>query len=363
VGARLRAALPALHLVARLGGDEFAVLLQGAGQEPAAGIAESLRAVLAEPLALDGHRLHVRARVGMATCVVPRDSPDDLLRRAGVALNRAKAVGTPVEVYDPARDQRTAQRLLRIDELRSAVEHGDLEVFLQPQVDLADGAVVGAEALARWRHPRDGVLLPDAFLPLAAQTGLMRPVAALVLDRSLEACARWWWRGHRVPVSVNLTADDLRDPHLTRRISGCLDRHGLPPTALRIEITEELLLTDLPAAGALLRSWRQAGIAASVDDFGTGYSSLGYLRDLPFDEIKLDRSFVADLDRHRTVTIVRHTVAMAHGLGMRVVAEGVEDHATTRHLVGVGCDLAQGLHFGAAMAPAAFLEHLDGPRG
>jgi diguanylate cyclase (GGDEF)-like protein len=362
VGSRLRAALRSPQLIARLGGDEFAVVLPGAGRESATAVAESLCAVLAEPVELDGHRLHVRASVGVATCLIPHDEPEDLLRQADVALNRAKAVGTSLEVYDPARDLRTAHRLMRIDELRSALERGDLEVYLQPQVDLADGVVVGAEALARWRHPQDGVLLPDSFLPLAAQTGLMRPVAALVLDRALSACGRWWRRGHRIPVSVNLTADDLRDAGISRRISECLHQHGLPAQALRIEITEDVLLTDPEAAGQLLQSWRRAGIAVAVDDFGTGYSSLGYLRELPFDELKLDRSFVTDLHRRTTATIVRYTIAMAHGLGMRVVAEGVEDQATARALSDVGCDLGQGLYFGAAMAPQEFLELLDASR-
>jgi EAL domain-containing protein (putative c-di-GMP-specific phosphodiesterase class I) len=187
----------------------------------------------------------------------------------------------------------------------------------------------------------------------------MRPVAALVLDRALGACAQWWRRGNRIPVSVNLTPDDLRDAGMSRRISECLTQHGLPAQALRIEITEDVLLTDPTSAGKLLQSWRRAGIAVAVDDFGTGYSSLGYLRDLPFDELKLDRSFVSDLHRRTTATIVRHTIAMAHGLGMRVVAEGVEDQATARALSDVGCDIGQGIYFGAAMALPEFLEQLD----
>jgi EAL domain-containing protein (putative c-di-GMP-specific phosphodiesterase class I) len=163
-------------------------------------------------------------------------------------------------------------------------------------------------------------------------------------------------------VSVNLTADDLRDVGMSRRISASLTEHGLPAQALRIEITEDVLLTDPEAAGRLLQSWRRAGIAVAVDDFGTGYSSLGYLRELPFDEVKLDRSFVADLHRGTTATIVRHTVSMAHALGMRVVAEGVEDQSTARALADVGCEVGQGLYFGAAMAAPAFLEHLESSR-
>jgi EAL domain-containing protein (putative c-di-GMP-specific phosphodiesterase class I) len=255
-------------------------------------------------------------------------------------------------------DRLGPQRLHRIDELRSALEHGDLEVYLQPQVELATGRIVGAEALARWRHPHDGVLLPEAFLPLAAQTGLLRPVAAAVLEGALGACAQWWSRGHQVTVSVNLTADDLRDVDLGDRVAAALRRHGLPASALHIELTEDVLISDPPAVAELLSRWRATGVAIALDDYGTGYSSLAYLRELPLDELKLDRVFVADLRRSSTGTIVLHTVAMAHGLGLRVVAEGIEDEATAEALASAGCDVGQGLHFGPAMAPPVFLEHL-----
>jgi EAL domain-containing protein (putative c-di-GMP-specific phosphodiesterase class I) len=270
---------------------------------------------------------------------------------------RGKSTSSGIAVYDPERDGAGPLRLRRVDELRSAVERGDLVVHLQPQVDLATGRVAGCEALARWRHPLDGVLLPDAFLPLAAHTGLMRPVAAVVLDRALEACALWWDQ-YGVPVSVNLSADDLLDPGLTGRIADTLERHGLPGAALRVEITEEALVADPQAAAALLHGWQALGVAVALDDFGTGYSSLAYLRELPFDELKLDRVFGADLRRRATATIVAHTIAMAHGLGLRVVAEGVEDEAAARTLADLGCDIAQGHAFGAAMAPAEFLTFL-----
>ena len=327
VGARLQAVVRAPQLLARLGGDEFAVLLPGAGPEPATRVATALREALTLPLDVHGGRLSVQATVGIATCVLPRGRPEDLLRQADAAVHRAKSTGSGIAVYDAERDGAGPLRLRRVDELRSAVERGDLVVHLQPQVELAFGRVAGCEALARWRHPHDGVLLPDAFLPLAAHTGLLRPVAAVVLDRALEACALWWPR-HRLPVSVNLTADDLLDPGLTDRIAATLERHALPGAALRVELTEEALVSDPKAAAALLQGWRTLGVGVALDDFGTGYSSLAYLRELPFDELKLDRVFGADLRRRTTLTIVAHTVAMAHGLGLRVVAEGVEDEAT-----------------------------------
>jgi EAL domain-containing protein (putative c-di-GMP-specific phosphodiesterase class I) len=270
-------------------------------------------------------------------------------------MYQAKAAGTGVEVYDPGRDRAGGERLRRIEELRDALQRGELEVHVQPQVDLGDGRVTGAEALARWRHPVDGVLLPDSFLPLAEQTGLMRPVASLVIDGALAACATWWHEGHKVPVSVNLGAEDLRDPELTAELSRALRRHDLPASALRVEITEQALLTDPKAASLVLARWRADGISVAIDDFGTGYSSLSYLRELPVDEVKLDRAFTADIQRGTTSTIVRHTVAMAHALWARVVAEGIEDEATARTLADLGCDVGQGLHFGDAMTTAEFV--------
>jgi diguanylate cyclase (GGDEF)-like protein len=359
VGSRMRTVLRPTQLLARLGGDEFAVVLPAAGPEQATRVARALRASLAEPfeVTFDGRtsRLHVGASIGIATCHPSGGAPTDLLRRADVAMYQAKAGGTGVELYDPARDRAGGERLRRIEELREALERGDLEVHLQPQVDLRDGRVTGAEALARWRHPVDGVLLPDSFLPLAEQIGLMRPVAMLVIDRALAACATWWAEGHKVPVSVNLGADDLRDPELTAHLGRALARNDLPASALRVEITEQALLTDPKAASLVLERWRADGISVAIDDFGTGYSSLSYLRELPVDEVKLDRAFTADIQRGTTSTIVRHTVAMAHALWARVVAEGIEDEATARALAELGCDVGQGLHYGDAMTTPDFV--------
>ena len=358
VGSRLRTALRPAQLLARLGGDEFAVVLPSAGEQTARRVAEALRQSLRDPFEINGSRLHVQASVGVATCYPGSGDPTDLLRQADVAMYQAKSLGTGIEVYHQALDDASGQRLRRTDELRDALERGDLDVHIQPQVDLRTGLVCGGEALARWRHPVDGVLLPDSFLPLAEQTGLMRPVAAQLMDRALEACATWWNRGFRVPISVNVGADDLRDGELPARIAKLLQRHGLPPEALCIEITEQALLTDLPAAAALLARWRSEGIGVSIDDFGTGYSSLSYLRELPVDEIKLDQAFIGDLARPTTLTIVRHTLAMAHGLWARTVAEGIEDEATARTVTDLGCDVGQGLYFGAALTPPEFFARL-----
>jgi diguanylate cyclase (GGDEF)-like protein len=359
VGARLRSALRPDQMLARLGSDEFAVLLPGVGEIEAQKTACGLQKALREPFEVGGSRLHVAASIGIATAPGGEDTgvAADLLRRADVALHCAQRTRSGQALYDPLGDD-GSERLRRTGEFRQALARGDIEVHVQPQVDLATGRIVGGEALARWRHPQDGVLLPAAFLPLAEHTGLARPMAALVLDRALAACASWWREGYRVPVSVNLGADDLRDEELPGRVRAALNRQSLPTAALRVEITEQSLLVDPEAAAGLLGRWRADGVTVSIDDFGTGYSSLSYLRELPVDEVKLDRAFVADLARKNTLTIVQHTIAMAHGLDARVVAEGIEDVATAHQLAAMGCDVGQGLVYGAAMTAPEFLDRL-----
>ncbi|MFN8076605.1 MAG: bifunctional diguanylate cyclase/phosphodiesterase [Kineosporiaceae bacterium] len=358
VGERLSTVLRRNQMLARLGGDEFAVVLPGAGADSAVRIAQALRQSLGAPFVIGGNRLHVQASIGVAAARLTRDEPADLLRQADVAMYAAKRTIGGIATYDADGDHHGPDRLRRIDELRKALDHGDLEVHVQPQVDLRTGRIVGVEALARWRHPVDGVLLPQAFLPLAAQTGLVRPVARLMLDSALAACGTWWWAGHHIPVAVNLTADDLADGGAGTRVEEALARHGLPGKALHLEITEEAMLADRTRTAALLQRWRALGVRVAMDDYGTGYSSLAYLRELPLDVLKIDQVFVRDLHRRTTTTIVRHTVAMAHGLGLRVVAEGIEDETTVRALADLQVDVGQGLFFGGAVTPQEFLARL-----
>ncbi len=360
VSERMRAVLRPSQTLVRLGGDEFAVFLPDADREVAERVAYSLIAQLDEPFPVPGaegapSEITVQVSVGVATCRLPRDDPRALVQRAAVGLRRTQEAGGGVGHGD---DDPDSPRQPPLGELRLALEQGALEVYLQPQVRLRDGRICGTEALARWRHPKDGVLLPASFLPLAAQTGLMGPISSTVKDLAVAACAQWWHRGHDVPVSVNLSPTDLLDPNVSDRIPTCLEPLDLPPRALRIEITEEALLVDLDAARRLVGRWRAEGTEVALDDFGTGYSSLAYLRELPVAELKLDGIFAADIARPATATIVRHTCAMAHDLGLRVVAEGVEDAATARALAELGCDLGQGLFFGAAMPVHRLLERL-----
>jgi diguanylate cyclase (GGDEF)-like protein len=365
------------QLLARLDHTAFAIVLPGAGPHPAHRVATVLYDLLRAPLTVteettDAEQLPrpdtvpeqelcPQPSIGIATCLLHRGDPTDLLRQADLAMERARTSGTGIEFYDPERDPLDDTLLQRSHELRAALERGDVEVFLQPQIRLSDGRIVGAEALARWRHPQDGVLLPESFLPLAAQTGLMRPMAAVVLDRAMAACTQWWSRGHRVTVSVNLTADDLKDPDLDAALRKGLDRHDLPGAALCVEITENVLVDDAVTVSRLLLSWRELGVSVALDDFGTGYSSLSYLHELPLDELKLDRDFAARLSDRRAAVVVRHSVGLAHELRLRVVAEGIEDQAMARQLAENGCDVGQGLYFGDAMDLPEFLERLDAP--
>jgi diguanylate cyclase len=375
--ARMQDVLRDGQLLARLDRTAFAIVLPGAGPHPAHRVAAVLHDRLQDlfgsavetaeaeralrPDMVEDRDRRPRPSIGIATCLLHQDDPTDLLRQADLAMERARVSGTGIELYDPERDPLDDTLLQRSHELRAALERGDVEVFLQPQIRLSDGRIVGAEALARWRHPQDGVLLPESFLPLAAQTGLMRPMATVVLDRALAACAQWWRRGRRVTVSVNLTADDLKDPDLDRALRTGLDRHDLPGAALCVEITENVLVDDAVTVSRLLLSWRELGVSVALDDFGTGYSALSYLHELPLDELKLDRDFAARLSDRRAAVVVRHSVSLAHELRLRVVAEGIENQAMARQLADSGCDVGQGLYFGDAMDLPEFLKRLDAP--
>ncbi|CAA9282449.1 MAG: diguanylate cyclase/phosphodiesterase (GGDEF & EAL domains) with PAS/PAC sensor(s) [uncultured Blastococcus sp.] len=356
VGPRLRPALRTGDLLARLGGDEFAVLLPDAGLDEAQQLAERLRELLLKPITVEGIRLHIGVSIGVASAPVPAATVEELLRCADVAMYSAKAGRTGVHVYVPDPRGGSIDRLRTMEELRTALERDDeLEVHLQPQVDLLDGAVIGAEALVRWRHPTRGLLSPAELLPAAEQAGLLRPLADRVLELSLSAAARWW-PDREVAVSVNLSAANVTDLDLPGKVAQALLRHGLPARALTLELVEDTLMADPERGRTVLGELRRLGVRTSIDDYGTGYSSLAYLRNLPADELKLDRSLTHDVGVDpRAAKIVKHTVALAHDLGISVVAEGVEDDATGRVLRDLGCDIAQGYAIARPMPADDFL--------
>jgi predicted signal transduction protein with EAL and GGDEF domain len=363
VGPRLRDALRTGDVLARLGGDEFAVLLPATGADEARALAERLRERLLKPFPVAGIGLHVGVSIGVSTTPVPAASVEELLHFADVAMYAAKCAREGVRLYAPDPDVTAVggDRLHTMEELRTALSDDQLVVFLQPQVDLHDGRVVGTEALVRWNHPRRGLLTPADLLPAAEQAGLLRPLTDTVLELALAA-ASGWWPDHAVPVSVNLSAANVTDPDLPNKVASALLRHGLPARALTLELVEDTLMADPEHGRTVLGELRQLGVRTSIDDYGTGYSSLAYLRHLPADELKLDRSLTADIDRDpRAAAIVQHTAALAHDLGLALVAEGVEDLATGAVLARLGCDVAQGFAIARPMPVDDFLAWLSAP--
>ena len=360
IGPRLRGALRSSDVLARLGGDEFAVLLRDVGLDQAQELAERLRELILEPFSVEDIRLHVGVSIGVATAPVPAATVQELLRCADIAMYAAKSGREGVHVYVPDPSTGTGDRLRTMEELRVALADGQLEVHLQPQVSLEDGRVVGAEALVRWNHPTRGLLSPADLLPAAEQAGLLRPLTDTVVELALAAAARWWPQ-RSVPVSVNLSAANVTDLDLPGKVALALIRHSLPARALTLELVEDTLMADPERGRQVLGELRRLGVRTSIDDYGTGYSSLAYLRHLPADELKLDRSLTADvhLDR-RAAAIVRHTVALAHDLGLRLVAEGVEDAPTAAALAELGCDVAQGYAVARPMPVDVFLGWLAG---
>ncbi|MGI5322529.1 putative bifunctional diguanylate cyclase/phosphodiesterase [Actinomadura nitritigenes] len=338
-------------LVARLGGDEFAVLLPSVRDEAAAReVAARLRAALGEPVRLDGMSFDLEASVGIA--LFPDHAPDFelLLQRADVAMYNAKEGRTGVEVYSPANDRNSPARLSMLGDLRRAIDRSELELFYQPKVSLRDGQLVGMEALLRWRHPEQGLLEPEAFLSIAEQTYLMRSITHHVVEAALAQTAAWWREDLAVQVAVNASGRDLLDMGLTETIEEGLLARGLPAAALQLEITERILMSEPAYASDTVARLAELGIPLSLDDFGTGYSSLVRLKRLPVEEIKIDSSFVGRLaESGDDAVIVRSIVDLVRTLGLRSVAEGVEDPQTARMLREMGCDAAQGWHFGRPM--------------
>ena len=357
VAARVSALLPADALLARLGGDEFSVLLPAAPDPGAAHVAGRILAALRHPVEVAGHQLHVTASVGVRALAGAAD-PEHAVRDADLALYAAKAAGKDQAiVFDDAlrRDQERQARTL--DRLRDALADGAFEVHYQPLVRLRDERVVGVEALVRWPA---GAVAPGEFVPIAEASGLIVPLGEWVLRRACRDAAAWH-AAHGTTVSVNVSPRQLAEPGYAAVVLRALADSGLPASALKLEITESILVAAgrrADRAVAHLRELRGHGVRVALDDFGTGYSSLAYLRDLPIDEVKIDRSFVpSGIETGRRTPLVRAIVDLAAALGLTTVAEGVEDAAAAERLRGLGCDLAQGHHFAAAV-PAADLPRL-----
>ena len=356
IGPRLRDAIREGDLLARLGGDEFGVLLDGAGADEALTLAARVRKALERPIEIEGLELLVDASIGVATHPEHGDDAEALLQHADVAMYHAKAARTGCEVYTPARDASSRDRLALLGRLRHAIEDGELVVHYQPKADLRSGSVEAVEALVRWQHPERGLLVPGEFLPAAEQTALMRPLTLRVLDTALADCRRWLDDGRRLAVAVNLAVPNLLDRGFPAEVAAALERHRVPAALLQFEITENTVMADPARALEVIDALRALGLGLSLDDFGTGHSSLSYLRRLAVDEVKIDRSFVSEMVADAdAAAIVRSTVDLGRSLRLRVVAEGAEDEATWRALQAAGCQVGQGYFLSRPM-PAAALE-------
>ncbi len=357
LGPRLVAAIGPDGMVARLGGDEFGVL----PPEGAHGLAVLERVVgrltrcVHQPFAVDELSLEVGASIGIAR--FPDDGEDShaLLRCADIAMYAAKEAQTDYKVYAAEQNQHSVRRLSVLSDIRHALDSEQIVVHYQPIVDLVDYKVRGAEGLVRWQHPRHGLIPPGAFVQTVEQTDLIGPLTRYVLEHSIAQCAAWRRDGWELSVAVNLSVRNLLDRDLPREIERLLNSYRLPAQALQLEITESMIMSDPDRARATVTRLSGLGVRMSVDDFGTGYSSLANLRSLPIDELKIDKSFVAPmLEDESDLIIVRSTINLAHDLGLRIIAEGVEDRATLERLSLLGCDLAQGFHLSRPLAAEAF---------
>ena len=344
IGDRLRRILRAGDVVARLGGDEFAVLLADlAGEEAAVAAAEGILHALERPFTIAEVDLDVGCSLGVAIWPDHGDDATVLLQRADVAMYAAKSSQRGVSVYDALEDTYSLERLAMVGELRTAIERGELAVHYQPKADAATGRVLGMEALVRWNHPRHGHVPPESIISIAEQTGLIRPLTLWVLDQALRECRQWRRDGQDLDVAVNLSIRNLLDAELPTDVLRLLTDLGVPASALTFEITESSIMSDPVRTIAVLDRLRAMGVRLAIDDFGTGYSSFSHLRRLPVDEIKIDKSFVQHLVTDQSdLVIVRSIVDLGRNLGLKVVAEGVEDDGAWEELVSLGCDVIQG---------------------
>ena len=343
-------------LVARLGGDEFAVLLRHGDAALAASVAARIGAAFDEPLKLEEHTVDMGAGIGMACWPQHANDADALLSRAEVAMYAAKRRTEGPLMYDASFDAASAQTLSLLTELRQAVERGELRLYLQPKLSLDSGKVSGAEALVRWQHPQRGLVPPMEFIPFAEQTGFIRTLTMWVFEEAAHHWLALQAEGISLTLSVNLSTRDLLDPELPAKFDALLVKHKVPAEAYCLEITESAIMDDPARALATLNKLSGLGFKLSIDDFGTGYSSLAYLKRLPVDELKIDKSFVMSMERDLDdAKIVRSTIDLAHNLGLRVVAEGVENAKAWDMLRELECDEAQGYHMGRPMPAADFI--------
>ncbi len=354
---RLESALRTSDTVARLGGDEFGILLpEIRTRADVLHAMERIKAAIEEPVALQGLSLSLEASIGIALYPGDGEDVETLLRCADAAMYHAKDEKSGWAFYDASRIRHGTPRVTLMGELRRALDRRELVLYYQPKAALADGEVHAVEALLRWQHPDRGLVPPDEFIPMAQQTSLIKPLTLYVVDAALRQCQAWCSDGLRLAIAVNLSARNLVDGGFPNQVAGLLERWEIEPDLLEFEITESAMLTDPGRTKLILEQLAGMGIRLSIDDFGTGYSSLAYLKRLPVNEIKVDRSFVMNMDKDEDdATIVRSTIDLGRNLGLDVVAEGVENEHVWNRLRALGCTSAQG-HYLSRPVPASELQ-------
>lgn len=331
--------------IARLGGDEFAIMLVDATLDDAMTVATRVLKSLETPISLDDQAVDLGAGIGIAAYPEHAQDAESLLSHVEVAMHVAKRSGNQAVVYDPAYDESSQQSLSLLSELRHAVDHNELRLYVQPKLSLGLGEVHGLEALVRWVHPQRGMVFPDQFIPFSEQTGFIRVLTLWILDQAAALCARLSGEGMHPRISVNISARDLMDQDLAEKFMAILRRHNVAASSFCLEITESAIMDDPLRAQNTLNSLHALGVQLSIDDFGTGYSSLAYLKQLPVHELKIDKSFVKNMEHDANdAKIVRSTVDLGHNMGLRVVAEGIETRQVWNLLSEMGCDSGQGYY-------------------
>jgi len=358
IGHRLATGLRESDTVARLGGDEFAVMLPNVGRAGAELAARKLLALVQEPLAIEGVNLDVHSSVGIAMFPEHGTEAEILIQRADVAMYVAKQDRSGHVVYAQELDRHSPERLALMGDFRHAISRDQLRVHYQPKLNLKTNQVSGVEALVRWQHPELGLIMPDRFIPMAEQTGAVRPLTLWMLERALQQCLEWRRQGVELVAAVNLSPRNLQDPELPERVRSLLNLLGAPAQMLELEITESVIMSDPLRSLQVLTRLNKMGLRLAVDDFGTGYSSFSYLRKLPVHEIKIDKSFIDDMIQQHDEVIVQSTIDLAHNLGLTVVAEGVQDKETLDRLRELGCDTAQGDYLSAPLDAPSVLPWL-----
>jgi diguanylate cyclase (GGDEF)-like protein len=357
VGIRLRELLRKTDTVARLGGDEFAILIEDIEGGAALRVAHKILGALEKPIDYEQQPLDVGTSIGIAYFPQHAANAGTLLRNADIAMYVAKRNKSGFATYDPEYDTHQQEHLSLLGEIRNAVERNELCMHYQPKISLSSSAAAAVEALLRWKHPVRGYIPPVQFIPFAEQTGFIRVLTRWVLEESIRQCGAWHARGIALKVSINLSARDLMNRELPDTVAMLLHKYSTPPDMICLEITESGFMEDPGYAQKVLERLNTLGVMLSIDDYGTGYSSLSYIAKLPVDELKIDRSFVSLMTQDATTSmIVRSTIELGHSLGLKVVAEGVEDEQSLELLRNLGCDHAQGYYMSRPL-PAADLEN------